>query len=156
MSRTPYFFVDKLDLRTGQGVLMHPYVMENGKMEIADLFPYNGAHELFSILHNEGDFAELYGIHRGLPLNTAREIKDELAKWDDDTVQMSLKPDVYWITYADLYIYLLENPTFIEEDRVVPNPAKILMDRVNAFLDVVEPFNCGDDRSLIRIVYWIM
>ena len=143
MSRTPFFFVEKFDFNTNQYELQHPIIWnyDHTKQEIADLFPYNGCHDLFSIVEgNKGDFPRMRGIHEGLPENISKEIKEQ----SDDFSTIAR-----WFSYADMYIYCLEHPT-------MPNPMKELKERVDMFLEIMD---CCDmwreNYSSIRIVYWI-
>ena len=52
MSRTPYFFVEKFNEHTKKYELEHPIIWNynHTKQERADLLPYNGCHDLFSIV----------------------------------------------------------------------------------------------------------
>ena len=56
MSRSPYFFVEKFDSHTKKYELQHPLVWnyDHTERKLADLFPYNGCHDLFSIVENNG------------------------------------------------------------------------------------------------------
>ena len=72
MSRTPRFFVENFNPEIDKYELQHPYVWnyEHTRREAAELYPYNGDHDLFSIVENDRigvHFPELYGIHKGLP-----------------------------------------------------------------------------------------
>lgn len=183
MSSTPYFFVEKYDLKEDKYKLMHPKVLSyNGKeWETADLFPYNGCHDLFSIVLGRAgnSFPELQGIHQGLPPNVCPEIQKE---YDDLTYEQEFEitkekkvitPNAHWITYADLYIYYLKHPETIDydamdnalwkakdnetvEEIMGPNPIKTLLDRVNTFMNVMEAWDWSNDYSFIRIVYWVL
>ena len=180
MSRSPFFFVEKFDDHTNKYELQHPLVWNWNHTErmIADLFPYNGCHDLFSIVENngEGDFPTLRGIHHGLPENVSKEIKEAYDQCCYETEYAGEKhlytPTVRWFSYADMYIYCLEHPEVIDYEAMdeayyngegedppkkimMPTPLKTLMDRVNAFLEVMDAWDWQDDYSLIRIVYWI-
>ena len=165
MSRTPMFFVERFDKNTGKYELQHPIVWnyDHTKQIHADLFPYNGCHELFSIVEKNGT-PEMHGIHHGLPDNVSTEIKEF---YDKDKI-ISFSPTVRWFTYADMYIYCLENPKVLdyeamdmqskeeEKEIFMPTPMETLKKRVDAFLEVMDCWDWRDDYSLIRIVYWIM
>lgn len=165
MSRTPMFFVERFDDNTGKYELQHPIVWNynHTKQICADLFPYNGCHELFSIVEEDGT-PVMHGIHRGLPKDVSIEIKNSYEECKDDI----FTPIVRWFTYADMYIYCLENPKVLdyeamdmqskgeEKEIFMPTPMEALKKRVDAFLEVMDCWDWRDDYSLIRIVYWIM
>lgn len=176
MSRTPYFFVERPNPNTGKYEMQHPIVWNRShtKQEPADLFPYNGHHDLFSIVENSNignDFPTMRGIHCGLPENVADEIRKV---YNDCSSENGHAPTARWFSYADMYIYCLEHPEAIDyeatmeiyydddsdkEDSskkiMMPTPMKALMDRVDAFLNVMDSWDWRDDWSQIRIVYWI-
>lgn len=178
MSRTPYFFVERFDKNTKKYELQHPIIwnFDHTKLEAADLFPYNGHHDLFSIVEdnpNDG-FPAMRGIHTGLPEDCCKEIQDlfkECCYNIDDKIQHI--PKVRWFTYADMYIYYLEHPEVVDynqffyddeeeiplsEKVITPTPIKVLMDRVDNFLNVMDSFsidNWRNDYCQIRIIYWI-
>ena len=174
MSRSPYFFVERYNPELEKYELQHPFVWNDAKTELilANLFPYNGCHELFSIVKGGlSSFPEMSGIHTGLPNFVCEEISKEYqACWD------SLFPggniEAHWFTYADLYIYLFENPTVKDyaamdaawidnpskemEDIYTDNPLFALKHRIDAFFEVIDDWSWKDNYSLIRIVYWIL
>jgi hypothetical protein len=162
MSRSPYFYVERFNEKTGKYELEHPLIWDwkHEKREIADLFPYNGCHELFSIVEKNSylqNLPEMQGIHIGLPNDVCEEIKERYKKIEE--AEDYLLPTARWFTYADMYIYYLKHPTALDYDedppKNGPNPIKSLMDRVDAFLEVMDGWDWRDDYSLIRIVYWI-
>ena len=82
MSRTPRFFVENFNSEIGKYELQHPYVWnyEHTRREAAELYPYNGDHDLFSIVENDRigvHFPELHGIHKGLPKEVSNDIRKE-------------------------------------------------------------------------------
>lgn len=178
MSRTPFFFVEKLDWRTKKYELQHPWVwnFEHTERVPAVLFPYNGCHDLFSIVENKDveDFPRMRGIHKGLPADVCEEIAEEYKKCSYDTEwgkeSHHVEPNACWFTYADMYIYCMEHPEVVDYEAMdeafyngekpqkkimKPTPVKILADRVNAFLEVSDDLGWENDYSQIRIVYWI-
>ena len=178
MSRTPFFFVERFDSNTKKYELQHPIIWNwnHTKQEPADLFPYNGSYDLFSIVEHKHDFPLMRGIHSGLPENVATEIKEVYDSCCSETEYEGEKhlytPTVRWFSYADMYIYCLEYPEVIDYDAMdeahysgeeenppkkimKPTPLKSLMNRVDAFLDVMDGWDWREDYSLIRIVYWI-
>lgn len=160
MSRTPCFFLEKFNSTKNCYELCHPYVWNRDNTELvpAELFPYNGCHDVFSIAENRGnDFPEMYGIHKGLPADVSKEVKTEYQKYYDDD-DYPYHPTVRWFTYADMYIYLLKNPTVFndENEQSMENPMEILKSRIDSFLDVMdEDWHWNGGYSRVRIVYWI-
>lgn len=181
MSRSPYFFVERLNRGTGKYELQHPIVWNcnHTKQVTADLFPYNGCHDLFSILEDSGygnNFPHMRGIHPGLPDGVCEEIVKSFkdCTWDTECSGETHihEPNAGWFTYADMYIYCLEHPTapdyeamdeahYLAEEGekietiTMPTPLITLKNRVDAFLEVMDGWDWRDDYSLIRIVYWI-
>ena len=174
MSVTPYFFVERFDFNTGKYELQHPLIWDHNhtKQESADLFPYNGCHDLFSIVKNDcyNDFPEMRGIHQGLPKDVSEPIKIAYDGCCYNINAHTYKPTARWFTYADMYIYCLEHPEvpdyeamdeIFEKDgdsskRIMKStPLNKLKHRVDAFLEVMDDWGWQDDYSLIRIVYWI-
>lgn len=171
MSRSPYFFLEKYNRNTKAYEEVAPFVRDNENVE---LFPFNGAHEMFSILANDGIYPHMNGIHGGLPEDVTDGIvnaliRDEDVFADNDVDSKDLprlleerEQDVRWFTYADMEIYLLKNPTvsdyneFTETSIEVENPLNFLKKRVDAFLEVWDTWgDWVDELSLIRIIYWI-
>ena len=172
MSRSPFFYVERFDTNTNKYELQHPIVWNynHTKQEPAELFPYNGCHDLFSIVEQKGNFPEMKGIHSGLPINVSEEIYK--AYHDDGEDDFIYMPTAYWFTYADMYIYCLEHPKVIDYDamdeayetlqegeKVEPvytdTPMITLKNRVDAFMEVMDGWDWRNDYSQIRIVYWI-
>ena len=179
MSRSPYFFVERFDENTGKYELQHPIIWNynHTKQERADLFPYNGCHDLFSIVEEKGGVPRMNGIHHGLPSNVSEEILKAFNncsyEYEFNGVMKTDIPKAKWFTYADMYIYYLKHPTTIDyeamdeayewaekgekvETIMSENPITFLKKRVDAFLEVMDEWDWEDDYSLIRIVYWIM
>lgn len=179
MSRSPYFFVERPDRNTEKYELQHPVVWNwnHTEQEAADLFPYNGCHDMFSIVEEgDSDFPSMRGIHMGLPDDCCEAIREQFEKcsydteWSGETHHHA--PTARWFTYADMYIYCLEHPEVVDWEAMdeahyngteenppkkimTPTPLKTLMNRVDAFLDVMDGWDWRDDYSQIRIVYWI-
>ena len=179
MSRTPYFFVERYDKYTEKYELQHPIVWNynHTEQERADLFPYNGSYDIFSIVEGADMFPRMNGIHTGLPNNSCEEIIKAFDnccyEYSDGERDSLYSPNVKWFTYADMYIYYLQHPNTIdyeamdetyldakEGEEVKPimheNPIALLKKWIDAFLEVTDGWNWSDDYSLIRIVFWIM
>ncbi len=175
MSRSPFFFVEKFNKYIDGYEMCHPFVWNNLHTERvpAELFPYNGCHDLFSIVEDSaGDFPSMHGIHRGLPKDVSVDIKNiyNEHRYDDEKHAYTYTPTVRWFTYADMYIYCLEHPEVPDYEArdeayynnkpvtkiMKPTPLMALKERVDAFLDVMDDSGFWkDDYSMIRIIYWI-
>lgn len=169
MSRSPFFFVERYNDKIGKYELQHPYIWNQGhtELEIADLFPYNGCHDLFAILEERAcsiGAPAMNGIHRRIPKNSSPEILDTFFKCfqeNEEEIEQSASLDnIYWFTYADMYIYCLKNPKIADWESENPdakkdNPMFTLKRRVDAFLETIDGWDWENDYSLIRIVYWI-
>ena len=167
MSRTPNFFVERYNSELNKYEFQHPLVWDysHTKRVPADLFPYNGCHDLFSIVEGKGysEFPNMKGIHYGLPKDVCEEILNEYQKYnEDEDGSIDYTPKVRWFTYADMYIYFLKHPKVSsysdEEDEgkvEIDNPIVTLKNRVDAFLEVMDGWSWEEDYSFIRIVYWI-
>lgn len=182
MSRSPYFYVERYDVNTKQYELQHPLIWnwDHSERITADLFPYNGCHDLFSIVEKKGygnSFPEMKGIHKGLPKDVCKDIKESYDKCSYDEnwsgVAHHYEPTARWFTYADMYIYCLEHPEAVDYDAMdeayenaeegekiekimTPTPMMTLKNRVDAFMEVTDDWDWRNDYSLIRIVYWII
>lgn len=163
MSITPYFYVEKYSHQTKKYELQHPFVWDynHTKHVIADLYPYQGDHDLFSIIGNdvgEYDFPYMFGIHGGLPKDVSKEIREEYDSfcfnYENNGNVRSYTPKVYYFTYADMYIYCLEHPEY-EDDNGKKNPIPLnrLMNKVNVFLEIMDE-DWKEYYSQIRIIYW--
>ena len=176
MSRTPFFFVERFDNNTNKYEMQHPIIWNynHTKQKPADLFPYNGCHDLFSIVENnsiENIFPAMRGIHSGLPKDVATEIKEVYDsccyEYEGKKEKYFYTPTARWFSYADMYIYCLEHPKapdyeamnndYCDEEKeiMMPTPLMALKERVDAFLEVMDDWDWRDDYSQIRIVYWI-
>lgn len=158
MSRSPFFYLEKYNFETDTYELIEPYVRDSkddSHGTSADLFPYNGTHELFEIIEH----AQMSGIHRRLPPKVSEAISMELFEGIEDggtTPNERLdeedrrERDVRWFTYADMEIFVLKHPQHSK------NPMFALKKRVDAFLEVCYPWGeWEDEKSFIRIVCWI-
>ena len=156
MSRSPYFFLEKIksdgstelvDIRIGKH-------METRQ----DLFPYNGCHSVFSIVERtatDEEYPRMAGIHMGLPFNVHPLIKAEA----DCLEGCDIKPR--WFLYSDLLLYLTKYPKVKDIDdngrRVkIDNPLFTLKNRIDCFISIWDGgWDDEDDNNLYRIVYWI-
>lgn len=182
MSRSPYFFVEKFNSHTKKYELQHPIIWNYDHTErvTADLYPYNGDHDLFSIVTSKdySAFPRMDGIHNGIPEDSCEEIKKSFndcsydTEWSGETHH--IEPSAHWFTYADMLIYCLQHPMVkdydaieeayyyaqegekVDENIMKPTPMNNLKNRIDAFLEVMDEYDWKNDYSLIRIVYWIL
>lgn len=162
MSRSPYFYAEVYNNKENKWLYVDPLVWnyDRTKRVVADLWPYNGTHELFQLLGVEGGCSapDFNGVMMGLPHDCCQEIKDAFSG-----EYFSPK----WFTYADAEIYYLKHPEVDdpweepdEETGEVPktdNPIKGLLDRVNAFLEVWDDMGIYIMHpSQIRIVFDVL
>lgn len=173
MSLSPYFYLEKYSKSRNKWELIAPLVWnhDHTKQIPADLFPYNGCHDLFDALgYDRGGFAEapVEGVHRWRPNDLSEEVKKEIEEFEkyDPWDGADFHAPVKWVTYADLYINLLKYPQVTdydyehdedEEPKKKPNPVNALISRVDAFLSVSEEdWDLPEEKSLIRVVFWIV
>lgn len=111
MSRSPYFFLEKIksdgstelvDIRTKK-------YMDTRQ----DLFPYNGCHSIFSIVEQTAtneEYPKMAGIHRGLPFNVNPLIRAEAEHLENCKSLESCRIKPRWFLYSDLLLYLTKYP----------------------------------------------
>ena len=158
MSLSPFFYLEVYDNTNNKWEIVDPLIWNYSHTERrpADLWPFNGTHELFDILGcDRGVCSEDFtAITNGLPHDCCEEIKKEFSEYSE------LKPK--WFTYADAMIYYLKKPLVDdpwsdrdEETGKIPqvdNPIKGLLDRVDAFLEVWDEYGRYLP-SRIRIIF---
>lgn len=173
MSRSPYFYLEVFNTELGKYIRVAPIIWNYKHTEMipADLFPYNGCHDVFEILEESPywcdgkDEFHMCGIHEGLPLDVSDGIREEYESVKDEIIADNKR--VRWITYADLLIHCLKYPKVDDYDNIrededgneivekKDHPLFTLKHRVDAFMDVWDDFGWENNYSLIRIVYWI-
>ena len=161
MSASPYFFLEK----NIKGKWVHQplyrfpsssydYCDDNGLVEV-DLWPYNGTHELFSILGVESSF---YYDENQLKVKTLNfdELSIELQeKWEK--MRDVARPRA--VNLSDLLLETVLRPEvedyFDEEANAkVPNPLIDLYNRAKSMIDLLEDYEYIT--SDYRIVYWLL
>lgn len=162
MSRSPYFYLEVYNNEENKWLYVDPLVWNYKHTERvpAELWPYNGTHDLFQELGVEGNYSstDFAAIRHGLPADSCEEIKDN---FNSDYLHPK------WFTYADAQIYYLKHPEVTdwyaepdEETGEIPkqeNPIKTLLDRVDAFLEVWDEFDeYKEYPSGIRIVFDVL
>ena len=155
MSRSPFFFIEQVNPASGKAEFVHlQKVTKDGKIEETTLFPFNGCHDIFSIVEQKAsDFPQMAGIHCGKPFGASGRIQKEYDLCESFHCQM------FWFNYSDLLVYCLQYPKVPSYDDdgnpvTIDNPIFLLKDRIDAYLEVWDGWDC-EDKSLFRIVYWI-
>lgn len=155
MSRSPFFFLERMNPTTGQAEFVDIKISKDNGLESVDLFPYNGCHDLFSIVEKKySQFPAMGGIHSGLPHGASNRIKQEYNLCVQDNCEMR------WFNYSDMLIYTLKYPKVkgMDDDGQITmedNPILFLKKRVDSFIDLWDSWEFEEGSSLYRIVYWI-
>lgn len=164
MSRTPHFFLEKYnhEEKIWQSLVLYKKD-PSGEFIETDFFPYNATHDLFDLL--EDDDSNLRGIRAIKDIyELGQKALDEVLEWQEDKVDyLSMFDDnpipavevdpplIRVITYADLLIYSLQEAEAFES-----NPVDFLIKRIETMLSAYDPWRWWEDeRSDIRVVYWI-
>lgn len=163
MSRTPHFFLEKYNHEEGIWQSLVLYKKDpSGEFIETDFFPYNATHDLFDLL--EDDDSELRGIRTIKDIyELGQQALNEVLEWQEDRIDyLSMTttdfpivevdpPQIKAISYADLFIYCLQNSETFEE-----NSVDFLVKRIEAILSVDDPWRYWEDeRSYIRVIFWI-
>ena len=163
MSASPYFYIEAKNRDTGeweQVVIYTPrrWNGEMGELEPVDVWCWNGTHDLFRMLRAERCSADegVAGVHWGMPVDASEGIKEKYATWDDD----GYKPDVHYVTLADLYINTLlvteVDNDWDDDPPKVPNPIKDFLNHVVSYVSFWdEIYEVYEHLADIRIVYWL-
>lgn len=177
MSASPFFYIEVYNHKLGNWEKFDIYhLTEKGEFKPCNLWPYNGTHELFSILEIEhsSDMPEFGAVHDGLPIDASPEMYSIFNKhsWTEgDTIYT---PAVKWFNLADAKLYLNDYPKVIDEEamehwwaeagdvpynevpkQTMPNPLKSLVERVETFLDAGDGFWRWDhSTSDVRVICW--
>ncbi len=178
MSMSPYFFIEKYDADKDKWEQVALYYKKGPEYKESDLWPWNGTHDLFTIIQFEDSYTlpEFRGVHVGLPKNVSEGVK----KWFDnccyDMEHYSYTPDVHWFNLADAMLYLKDYPTVEDEDAMEeawvrmedvlyedvpksykPNPLQSLVDRMVMFLEVEDDmWKFAKSYSDVRFIGWVM
>ena len=179
MSLSPYFYVEKwndekncyeeINLYKKAG----EYASKEEKacgFEKVDFWPWNGAHEIFSMLgtgSRDNTFDTIAGVHYGEPPQVSETIKKEIDDFFNEDPYYKSNSPVRWITLADLYIENLKNPKVLDYDEdwgenlenkvYKDNPIGALINRINTWVSLSgNSWDIDDSRSLVRLVYWVV
>lgn len=177
MSLSPYFYLEKWNEETNCYERIHLYKKpwkyasqeekERGYEDV-DFWPWNGTHEIFSLLNTEtrsNAYDSIKGVHYGKPPLVSKEIEEEIDNFFNE--DNYYKPDntVRWVTLADLYIEKLSHPKVVdydaewEDDKKVykDNPISTVIDRIETFISLGDnDWELENNKSLIRLVYWVV
>lgn len=147
MSRSPFFYLEVYNNEENKWLYVDPLVWNYNRTKRvpADLWPFNGTHELFDILGVDSGVCscDFDAVRSGLPPDCNEEIAKVFKPEQDD--EYGIYPHAHWFTYADMEIYLLKKPKVEaiyeepDEDGNIPmmdNPMFGLKNRIDAFLEV--------------------
>lgn len=182
MSMSPYFFIEVYNHKNGKWEKFDVYVKNrDGEIKPADLWTWNGTHQLFTILEFEDSYMvpDFTALHYDLPQDCSKEMKEIYKShcWDvDPEGNFFYTPKVHWFNLADALLYLKEYPVIEDEEKMyayydenegniswesVPkeytsNPLESLTDRVKGFLAVgFEDWYFNTSDSDVRVICWI-
>ena len=179
MSLSPYFYLErwnskkncyeKINLYRKAGRFASEKEKARGFEEV-DFWPWNGTHDLFSLLgtaSRSGDYDSIEGVHKGIPPMVSEEVKAKIDSFfdKDNLYQLGAEGSVCWITLADLYIEMLKHPKVVDyneeweegEKKYKDTPIKELIDRIVSFIEFADDIYLPEEnRSLIRLVYWVV
>lgn len=167
MSLSPFFYIEKWSNKTKKYERLHLYgkadeYHKGEKYQDIDFWPYNGTHDVFSLLGTASradEYETIDGIGYGNPGNLSEEVQKIIESFDDDSI-------VRYITLADLKIEIMTHPKVLDWDsnwgedekcKYKENPLIDFFNRVKSFVDwAVE--NTWEEYTLseIRIVYWVV
>lgn len=170
MSANPYFFIEKKNEKTGKWEQIKVFRQnENGKFVYCDVWPWNGAHELFGMLEAESSYEDhrVSGVRWGIPADVSDGIKNEYSIFKEDGVRP------HYVYLADLYIDILENPKVVDYDAMdeayanagdgekvekiyCDTPIKDFYETICSYIGVWDDFYSSSEyRCQIRIIYWL-
>lgn len=172
MSRTPYFYIEKFNRKESKWEKVTLYRFSNEEPEEVELWPFNGTHDLFNLLGYEAGFADypFEYSHQGLPKDASEEMQkiynDYFGMWEGET--FFVPPTIRWFNYADGLVYLKSHPEVPDyeerdldfdgssENKMMDNPIKELLDRVESYLDFADDMWGWDmTPSEVRVIYWV-
>ena len=162
MSASPFFYLERYNHKSGKWEQVNLYYKNaKGEFEPIDIWPWNGAHGLFSVIeceHSE-DVPEFTALRRGLPIDVSPEMKAiyEEQCWEN------YSPDARYFNLADASLYSIHHPKVKdysvewENDQPVfkANPIIPLIQRV---VDMINLYNYWDwtrADSDYRIICWV-
>lgn len=179
MSASPFFFIEVYNEETNVWEKVKIFSTKGGKETEIDLWPWNGAHDLFEILGLEhgASFPEFEGvIKHSAPKNCSEEVKTFYESLSEDYGESYKGLETCVFTLADAKIYFMEYPkvkdfdamdkAFYEaseeecdslEDIYMDNPIKELIDRVITMVSFWDEFFWYDHTySDVRVIGWLL
>lgn len=181
MSLSPFFYLEKWNKEKNcyEKINLYKkpgrYASEESKArgyEEVDFWPWNGTHEIFSLLgtaSRSDTYDAIAGVHYGEPPMVSTGVKEKIDKFFTEDSYEKADSTVRWVTLADLYIEKLTNPTVVDFDadwddediKRAPrkeNPINTVINRINTFISLGadDDWEIENDKSLIRLVYWVV
>lgn len=177
MGAYPYFYIEIFNHELNEWEKYDVLTKnKNGEYVPADLWPWNGSHELFSVvgLEDSYDFPEFTAIHEGFPVNASDEMYKEYGKFKEEFGGHFWMPTVKWFNLADAMLYLEKHPKVKDFEameqtwvtagdmewsdvpvELMDNPLKPLVGRVLALLEAADEFRYWEWKfSDVRIIAW--
>ena len=176
MSASPYFFIEVFNHISGKWEKVDLYINKKGEYQPIDVWPWNGAHALFTVVGCEDSYVipDFMAIHEGLPVDASQEMHEIYMKQHLEFGVEFDYPEVKYFNVADAKLYLAEYPFVEDSDTMdeywtkhdvpfeeVPkmqaaNPLIDLIDRVGNILSLWDEFwMYGHPWSDVRIIYWV-
>lgn len=176
MSASPYFYIEAYNAKTGNWDKVDIYSKNSaGEYIPVDLWPWNGSHDLFTIVGCEDsyDMPEFNDVHSGLPVNASQEMYAIVQDHYDE--EINYMPQIKYFNVADAKLYLMRYPTVPNSDEMekwwmqhenviwedvpkmeIPNPLKGLIDRVESILEFWDEYwYINSSWSDVRVIYWV-
>ena len=178
MSLSPFFYLEKwnnkkncyeeINIYKKAGEWASEEDKARGVEEII-FWPWNATHDVFSLLGTDSRsyvYDPIAGVHYGEPPMVSETIKKKIDDFFNEESYYSATSTVRWITLADLYIENLTHPKVIDYDTewedpdhkvYKDNPIKDVINRINTFVELGDDdWSIADNKSLIRLVYWVV
>lgn len=179
MSRTPFFYIEVYNDKSGCWEKVNLYTKKRDEFIPIDVWPWNGAHALFSVLDCEDsyDIPDFDAIHYGFPVNASQAM---YAKVDEHCRKQEIDgydyiPEVRYFNLADAKLYLIVHSEVLDSDEMeaywamnedmawenipqikMSNPLKHLVDRVESILDLWDDmWDINRSWSDVRVIYWL-
>lgn len=166
MSRTPFFYIEKYNNKTGKYDIVQAFHKDylNKEIILADVWPYNGTHDLFDILENNQYGVK--GIKDGVPVDADEYIAK---KYEECKGKFEGLP-AHWFFWDSLLLSINNNPKVPSylvdnnddsdndsdsENQLVETPLLPFANRVVGYIDIAETFGF-DSSETYRIIYWII
>ena len=175
MSRSPYMYIEAYnkykDSWEKVKVVTYANILSSTtEPHEIDVWSWNGTHDVFEILTSGGIYPNFKGIHKGLPINVSKEVKERWeGLWEDEDFFRPSEDTPFYFNLADAKLYVAEYPELqdyyydgYDEDgnlieKLAPNPLLGVVNRVESILSVwEEDWDWFLAPSDIRVVGWIL